>query len=62
MGRYGHVIRVMKAGMANFERAEVVHEGRASNTDAHALARSSIYESLEIHVWFFDHPDGVCTS
>ena len=48
--------------MANFERAEVVHEGRASNTDAHALARSSIYESLERHVWFFDPPDGVCTS
>ena len=62
MGRYGHVIRVMKAGMTNFERAEVVHEGRASNTDAHALARSSIYESLRRHVWFFNPLDGVCTS
>ena len=62
MGRYNHVIREMKAGMANFEKAEVVHEWRVSNTDAHALARSSICESLGRHVWFFDPPDGVCTS
>ena len=58
----GHVIREIKAAMASFEGAEVVHEGRASNIDAHTLARSSIYESEGRHVWFFDPPDGVCTS
>ena len=62
MRRYGHVVRELKAAMASFEGAEVVHEGRASNIGAHTLARSSIYESVGRHVWFFDPPDGVCTS
>jgi len=62
MSRYGHVIREIKTAMASFEEAEVVYEGRASNIDAHTLARSSIYESEGRHVLFFDPPDGVCTS
>jgi hypothetical protein len=33
--------------MVSFDKAEVVHEGRASNLDAHRLARSSIYEDKE---------------
>ena len=53
MSRYGHVIREIKAAMASFEEAVVVYEGRASNIDAHTLARSSIYESEGRHVWFF---------
>ena len=62
MSRYGHVIREIKVAMASFKGAEVVHEGRASNIDAHTLARSSIYESEGRHVWFFYPTDGVCTS
>jgi len=38
--------------------AEVVHEKRTPNTDAHVLDRNSIYKSLGRHVWFFDPPDG----
>jgi hypothetical protein len=44
MDRYDQVIRELKTDMASFDKAEVVHEGRASNLDAHRLARSSIYE------------------
>ena len=62
MGCYSQVIRELKAGMATFDRAKIVHEGRASNVDAHRLARSSIYETEGRHVWFLFPPDGVCTS
>jgi hypothetical protein len=62
MGVYGHIIKEIKAGLTRFAKAEVVHERRASNIDAHCLARSSIYESLGRHVWFLAPPDGVCNS
>ena len=62
MGCYGQVIRELKAGMATFDRAKIVHEGRASNVDAHRLARSWIYETEGRHVWFLFPSDGVCIS
>ena len=62
MGLYGHIVREIKAGLASFTDALLVHEGRISNGDAHRLAKISIYESLGRHVWFLAPPDGVCTS
>ena len=62
MGLYGHIIREIKADMASFMAAEVIHESRNSNVDAHLLARSSIYASVGKHVWFLSPPQGVCTS
>jgi hypothetical protein len=37
-----------------------VHEHRDSNSDAHVIARSSIYKSLGRLVWFLTLPTGVC--
>ena len=62
MGLYGHIIREIKADMASFMAAEVIHESRNSNVDAHLLARSSIYASVGKHVWFLSPHHGVCTS
>jgi hypothetical protein len=62
MDRYGQVIRELKTGVASFHKAEVVHEGRVSNLDAHRLARSSIYEDQGRHVRFLFPPNGVCTN
>ena len=62
MGCHGHIIRELKEGMASFEKAEIVHESRASNFDAHRLAKSSMYKPLGRHVWLLSPPDGVCTN
>ena len=40
--------------------AEFVHEGRASNVDAHNLATSSVYRELGRMVWLLSPPEGVC--
>lgn len=42
------------------EKVDFVHEGRASNVDAHRLARSFVSYVLGRHVWFLDLPHGVC--
>jgi hypothetical protein len=57
MGAYGHVVREIKARASVF-----VHENRASNVDAHVLARSSIYAPLGRHVWFLEPTDGICST
>ena len=41
----------MKAQVRDFEAFDSAHEGRRSNGDAHALARGSLYSSLDRHVW-----------
>lgn len=35
MGLYGHITREIKVGLASFKSAEIVHESRNSNVDAH---------------------------
>jgi hypothetical protein len=60
MGIYGQIIQEVKARRNNFTRVEFVHEHHDSNSDAHVIARSSIYKSLGRHVWFFTPPTGVC--
>jgi hypothetical protein len=62
MGAYGHVVREIKARASVFIHSEFVHENRASNVDAHVLARSSIYAPLGRHVWFIEPPDGICST
>jgi hypothetical protein len=62
MGAYGHVVREIKARASVFIHSEFVHENRASNVDAHVLARSSIYAPLGRHVWFIEQPDGICST
>jgi hypothetical protein len=37
--------------MASLTTAEIIHESRNSNVDAHRLAKRSIYESIGRHVW-----------
>jgi hypothetical protein len=60
MGPYGHIVKEIKARAAGFQQVQILHEGRESNTDAHNLARSSIFLDLGRHVWFQNPPDGVC--
>jgi ribonuclease HI len=59
LGSYGQLVGEIRAGMRSFQELEIVHEGRRSNTDAHNLARSSIYISLGRHVWLLNPPEGV---
>jgi len=44
----------------NFGKVDFVHEKRASNVDAHSLAKSSLYDAIGRHVWFLDPPYDVC--
>ena len=62
MGTYGHITREIKAGVATFMEAEVIHESRKLNGEARSLAKSSIYNSVGRHVWLLSPPNGVCTS
>jgi hypothetical protein len=60
MRLYGHIVREIKEGSASLTSAEVIHDRRSSNVDAHMLAKSSIYNFVGRHVWFFSPPYGVC--
>jgi ribonuclease HI len=62
MGAYGHVVHEIKARANVFVHSEFVHENRASNVDAHVLARSSIYAHLGRHIWFLESPHGICST
>jgi hypothetical protein len=53
IGYRGHIIREIKEGLAGFEKAEIVHERRAPNVDAHRLTKNSLYESLARHAYGF---------
>ena len=61
-GIYGHIVQEIKARAGSFASSEFVHEGRASNEDAHKLARSSVYCDLGRQVWFLSPPEGICIS
>jgi ribonuclease HI len=60
MGSCGHVVREIKARMADFQEFEIVHEGRRANVDAHMLVRGALGTDVGRHVWFLNPPDGVC--
>ena len=61
-GIYGHIVQEIKARAGSFASSEFVHEGRASNEDAHKLARSSVYCDLGRQVWFLSPPKDICIS
>lgn len=62
LGIYGHVVQEIKGRASGFQVVEFVHERRASNVDAHNLARGSVYSELGRHVWLLTPPAGVCNS
>jgi hypothetical protein len=62
MGSCGHIVQEIRARSRKFNFVEFVHEGRQSNFDAHVLARSSVYDDLDRHIWFVSPPNDVCTS
>jgi hypothetical protein len=55
-------VQEIKARAGDFVNAQLVHEGRVSNGDAHRLARGSISRDLGRHVWFLAPPEGVCNN
>jgi hypothetical protein len=58
-GVYGQVIQEIKARSVDLGQVVFVHEYRTSNTDAHRIARSSLYKGEGRHVWFLSPPFGV---
>jgi hypothetical protein len=60
MGTHGHITQEIKATVEDFLKIEFVHERKESNTEAHNLARSAIYNSPGRHVWLVTPPVGVC--
>ncbi|TVU28213.1 hypothetical protein EJB05_19722, partial [Eragrostis curvula] len=46
LGAYGHIVQEIRARAREFRTTEFVHENRASNVDAHNLARNAIYAGL----------------
>jgi hypothetical protein len=62
MGLYGHIAREITMGLVSLTSVAVIRDRRSSNVDGHMLAKSSIYNSVGRHVWFFSPPYGVCTS
>jgi hypothetical protein len=61
METFGHIIKEIQARSLEFRETSFVHENRASNVEAHSLARSAIYLATGRHVWLTVTPDGVCT-
>ncbi|TVU13714.1 hypothetical protein EJB05_37134, partial [Eragrostis curvula] len=60
MGPYGHIVQEIRARARYFVKVDFVYENRASNVDAHNLARSCISAALGRHVWSLSPADGVC--
>lgn len=62
LSTHGHVVQEIKARASGFQVVEFVHEGRASNVDAHNLARGNVQSELGRHVWLLNPPEVVCKS
>lgn len=54
-GWYGQIVQEINARAKDLESFEVVHEGRSFNSDAHNLARSSVYFGVGRQVWLLSH-------
>lgn len=52
MGVYGIIIHDINMQRMSFGVVEVFHENRASNVDAHTLARSNVQSECGRHIWF----------
>ena len=62
MGAYGHIVQEINARVGAFVSSEFIHEGRASNVDAHVLARSLVYCEIGRKVWLLSPLEDVCNS
>jgi ribonuclease HI len=59
-GGYGAVIREIKDTTTLFQSVVFKHEARASNGEAHRLARSFVSLSLGRRVWLLQPPEHLC--
>jgi ribonuclease HI len=59
-GDYSAVLHEIKETSTLFERVLFRHENRASNTEAHRLARSVTTGNVGRQVWLLEPPDGLC--
>jgi hypothetical protein len=59
-GSYSMVPEEIKETSKLFELVKFKHENRASNDEAHRLARSSASSNLGRQVWLVLPPDGLC--
>jgi ribonuclease HI len=60
LGRYSSVLNEIQARSKEFSLVRFGHEKRASNVEAHSLAKSSAYLSPGRHVWLINSPDHFC--
>jgi hypothetical protein len=51
MRRYETVISEIKSRSASFSKCKIVFEGKASNFEAHNLARHSLSFGVARHLW-----------
>lgn len=59
-GRYSMVLNEIMSLKTSFVQSSFRHENRASNGEAHRLARSATMADLGHRVWFTEPPDGLC--
>ena len=59
-GSYSMVLREIKATADTLTLASFRHENRASNSEAHRLARSATSGNVGRRVWLLEPPDGFC--
>jgi ribonuclease HI len=59
-GNYSLIIDEVKATARSMSVVQFRHENRASNTEAHRLARSVVSFSSGRRVWFVQPPEGLC--
>jgi ribonuclease HI len=60
LGRFSAVLEEIKGTANDFVSAKFCHESRASNFEAHSLARSSVNLNSGRHVWLLQTPDPFC--
>ena len=59
-GNYSMILEEIRATGRSFTEATFRHENRASNSEAHRLARSAVSSSVGRQVWLLQPPDGLC--
>jgi hypothetical protein len=60
MGAYAHIVQEIVQVKKNFQELVFVHEGQSLNKEAHALARSAIYDEPGRCVWLNGPFEGFC--
>ncbi|XP_044335697.1 uncharacterized protein [Triticum aestivum] len=55
-GKHGHIIREIRITSSEFQDCSFVFKGRASNTEAHSLAKHALSLSVGRHLWPLQPP------